>query len=195
MNKNTKTLTQYLHTSLSNTSSLKNHPFLTSQTTGDWKGFMDTIKWINSCTPPTPSKSEFNFELSQATAKHNSSILRKYNFNLSTAIEANPNSILSPGSELRPLSQLSLLLSHHKNFKHLKESITKGIDYPAKDLPEKLRKKELLNQLLRGNHKSALTKEASPVVDKLVKQDVELGFAIPITKECMIKLKGGELYP
>ena len=156
---------------------------------------MSNIRWILSNPVPAPSKSEFDFELSQAAANKNSILLQKYDFDLAKAIKANPDSIISPGSELRPLHQLELLLAHHPNFPRLKQSLLEGIDYPVEDLDEPTRKEELLAQLNRGNHKSALTKEAEPIVDKLVRQDVELGYAIPITKDCVKKMKGGELYP
>ena len=163
--------------------------------TGDWKGFMSNIKHILTSKVPTPHRSEFLFELSQKAAIHNSNLLEKYEFDMAKAIKANPNSIISPGSELRPIDQLSSILAHHPYFPLLKESLQTGIDYPAEDLPEETRVEELHAQLARGNHKSALTKEALPIVDKLVHQDANLGYAISITKDCMKKIKGGELYP
>ena len=104
--------------------------------TGDWKGFMSNIKHILTSKVPTPHRSEFLFELSQKAAIHNSNLLEKYEFDMAKAIKANPNSIISPGSELRPIDQLSSILAHHPYFPLLKESLQKGIDYPAEDLPE-----------------------------------------------------------
>lgn len=156
---------------------------------------MDTVSWIATTKTKPPRKSEFIFELSTHAAEHNSQILKKHNYNLDKAIEANPNSIISAGSELRPIEQLDALLSHHPNFPRLKANTIHGIDYPAEDLPEEMRKLELAKQIDRGNHKSALTTDAEPVVNKLMKEDAALGYSISITKDCLLQLKGAELYP
>ncbi|KAL7519319.1 hypothetical protein ACHAWF_000229 [Thalassiosira exigua] len=50
-------------------------------------------------------------------------------------------------------------------------------------------------QLERGNHKSSLTRDAKPTVNKLLHEEAKLGYGISTTKACMLKLKGGELYP
>lgn len=55
--------------------------------------------------------------------------------------------------------------------------------------------RDLKAQLERGNHKSALTPEAEPIVNKLFRQDAELGYLITISKECILKLKHAEVYP
>jgi hypothetical protein len=134
--------------------------------------------------------------MSQAAAEHNTKILSKYDYKLDEAIKANPNSIISPGSELRPNNQLNALLSHHPNYDRFIHNASNGIDYPADDLPESTRVKELKTQIDRGNHKSAfISKEARATVNKLFEEDINTGYAIPITKEGVLKLKGGELYP
>jgi hypothetical protein len=163
--------------------------------TGDWDGFFQAIRWITSAKVFTPARSEFRFELSQAAAKHNARALATHGYDLATAIRANPNSIISPGSELRPFAQLDLLLGHHKNYSRFKSNSTHGIDYPAPELPEATRKEELAAQIIRGNHKSAMTPEAAPIVEKAMHEEAALGYAIPITKSCLLKLKGAELYP
>ena len=157
---------------------------------------MTTITWISKAPSPIPKPSDFKFTLSQEAAKHNSQILEKHDYDLEKATKAYPNSIISPGSELRPLSHLELLIGHHPNFKRLEQNLTHGVDYPIDNLDEDTRQEELEKQIIRGNHKSALTsKQAKETVNKLVQQDIELGYAIPITKECVKKLKHGELYP
>ena len=156
---------------------------------------MQAVTWITNTVTPTPSKGPFLYEFSQLAAIHNSKILESFDYDLAKVITTHPNSISSPGSELRPIHHLKILIGNHPNFPHISKILTHGIDYPAEDLPEKTRIKELTNQLERGNHKSALTTEAKPIVDKLVKQDVTFGYALTITKDCITKLKHGELYP
>ena len=139
--------------------------------------------------------SGFKFEFSQKAARHNSNILMTHDYDLEKAISAFPGSTVTPGSELRPFLQLDQLLSHHPHFERFKTNSTVGIDYEITELSENERIKELRDQLERGNHKSALTKEAEPIVNKLMQEDVSLGYAIPITKDCLLKLKHAELYP
>ena len=156
---------------------------------------MAVVARIATTPCPTPTKSEFRFELSQSAATHNSAILAKYDFDLGKAIDANPGSIVSPGSELRPIAQLDQLFVHHPNYARFRSNSTTGIDYPADELDEETRMRDLKAQLERGNHKSALTPEAEPIVNKLFRQDAELGYLITISKECILKLKHAEVYP
>ena len=145
---------------------------------------MQTVKWVATASVITPSASEFQFTMSQAAAEHNTKILSKYDYKLDEAIKANPNSIISPGSELRPNNQLNALLSHHPNYDRFIHNASNGIDYPADDLPESTRVKELKTQIDRDNHKSAfISKEARATVNKLFEEDINTGYAIPITKE------------
>ena len=163
--------------------------------TGDWKQFTTIITRIATAPCPTPAHSEFRFELTQAAANHNSAVLAKYDFDLGKAIEANPHSIVSPGSELRPIHHLDQLFAHHPNYARFRSNSIDGIDYPADDIDDETRMRDLKAQLERGNHKSALTPDAEPIVDKLFKQDAELGYLITISKECILKLKHAEVYP
>ena len=164
-------------------------------TSGNWKAFLEVVQRVAKTPATTPNKSEFIFEFSQAAARNNSMIMRRHGYDLAKAIQAYPNTTISPGSELRTFDLLDTLLSHHPNFERFKENSTKGIDYDISELPEEERVKELIDQIERGNHKSALTQEAEPIVSKLMSEDVTLGYAIPITKRCLIKLKEAELYP
>ena len=99
------------------------------------------------------------------------------------------------GSELRPVSQLELLLHHHPDKRHILNSAINGVDYPLTDLPEEKRKELVEQKLQKGNHKSALTKEAIPIVSKLMEKDVNAAFAIIVTIDCLKKLNHCEVYP
>ena len=173
--------------------SLRNHH--PHRLAGDWNQFIAIVTKIASSQCPTPAHSEFRFELSQAAAKHNSAVLAKYDYDLGKAIEANPNSIVSPGSELRPVSQLDQLFVHHPNYPRFRSNSINGIDYPAGEIAEETRISDLKAQLERGNHKSALTPDAEPIVNKLFTQDAELGYLITISRDCILKLRHAEVYP
>ncbi|KAL9178371.1 LOW QUALITY PROTEIN: hypothetical protein ACHAXT_000018 [Thalassiosira profunda] len=161
----------------------------------DWDGFFAAIRWVASAPVDTPSRSEFQFELTQSAAEHNARAIAAHDHDFASAIEANPGSIISPGSELRPFSQLGLLLGHHRDYTRFFRNSTEGIDYPAHDLPEPTRLEELHAQIIRGNHKSAMTADVASTVEKEMRDEAARGYAIPITKDCLLKLKGAELYP
>ena len=74
--------------------------------------------------------------------------------------------------------------------------MTHGIDYPFKEeIDEAERRRMLEANIARGNHKSALKPEDRHHVTKLMRSDVELGYAIPVTIECVRNLKDAEVYP
>ena len=161
---------------------------------GDKEGFARLVSIIIDAETPTPTKSEFDFNFTVEAAQHNSRILEKYNFDLETAIEAQESTEQSMGSELRPVDQLSALFHHHPKVDPISEAATVGVDYPVDDLPEETRKELVANRLKKGNQKSALSKEAIPIVTNLLRDDVEHGYSIIVTPECLEKLKGCELY-
>jgi hypothetical protein len=110
-------------------------------------------------------------------------------------ISKNPGTIISFGSEIRPIEHLDQLLQHHLNYEHLRRNITHGVNYPIRELDEKTRHNEVQKQLSKGNHKSALIPEGRKHVDKLMHEDIKLGYGIPITTDCAAKLKHAEVYP
>ena len=83
---------------------------------------------------PVPGKSLFSFEFSLEAALKNSLIMKKFNYDIERAIEEQPNTIISYGSEVRPIHQLEVLLQHHPNFTRFKHNTIHGISYPIKDL-------------------------------------------------------------
>ena len=40
-----------------------------------------------------------------------------------------------------------------------------------------------------------MSEDAAPIIEKLVKEDVELAFSLPFTINCIRKLKHDEVYP
>ena len=128
-------------------------------------------------------------------ASNNASTLEAYGFDLETFIKHHPGSTISYGSELRPVAQLQPLLQHHPHFAHFEHNHTHGIDYPINGLSDEDCSAMLETSIERGNHKSALNDEHRPVVTKLMAQDVELGYGIPLTIDSIRKIKQAEVYP
>ena len=87
------------------------HEFLR---TGDMKGFFHAVKWIHGQTVEPPRASQFSFELNMEAAMKNALVLRKYDYDLKKAIEAQPGTTISYGSEIRPLVQLDVLLHNRQ---------------------------------------------------------------------------------
>ena len=160
---------------------------------GDYTGFLRNLLWVISQHIQTPSRGIFRFEYTLEAAQHN--IIRNHGNDLQNVISTNPGAIISFGSEIRPIEHLDQLLQHHPNYDHLQRNITRGVHYPIQDLDEQTRQDELQKQLTKGNHKSALIPEGRKHVDKLMHEDVKLGYGIPITTDCAAKLKHAEIYP
>jgi len=163
--------------------------------TGDWKGFYSTVEKIAHSPVPAPSSSSLKFEFTVDAAVHNSSLLEQAGYDLGKIIDQCPGSTISYGSELRPITQLEPLLHHHPTFQHFKSSHLNGIDYPIDEIDDAERKVILEATLERGNHKSSLSDEERPHVTKLMKQDVELGYGIPLSINCIRNIPGAEVYP
>ena len=86
--------------------------------------FIETIKNIINTTTSTLSKSPIMFDFSKVAMNHNSDILKSFNYDSHSLINAFPNSDLSCGKEFRPVDVLEPLLHRHPNWKHLKICLT-----------------------------------------------------------------------
>ena len=53
----------------------------------------------------------------------------------------------------------------------------------------------LEHSIKQGNHKSALSNKHRPTVTKLMTQDVELGYGVPLTLEALHKMKQAKVVP
>jgi hypothetical protein len=158
---------------------------------GDYKQFMRTVEALAQMPTPTPSKSDFQFDFTEEAAIHNSKLI-----DFTKAIQNQTKfTTLSMGSELHPIAQLDSLLSHHPNYKQFRHNTINGIDYPTPDLDEETRIKDLMEQIKRGNHKSALEPEALEHISKAMKSDVQLSYLLPRSIDFIKRLKDAEVYP
>jgi len=163
--------------------------------TGNWHQFYTQVETIARSAVPAPTASPIEFEYTIDAATNNSNLLAEVGYDLGKFINQHPGSTMSYGSELRPLDQIGPLLTHHPSFERFKRNHAHGIDYPLEPLAEEERIAMLQNTIERGNHKSALSEEERPHVTKLMVQDVELGYGIPLTVESITKIPGAEVYP
>ncbi|KAL7540306.1 hypothetical protein ACHAWF_006646 [Thalassiosira exigua] len=98
------------------------------------------------------------------------------------------------GSELRPPNQLDILFRHHPNHGSILAIATEGAEYPYQPLSASDRKRLTLEQIESGNQQSIQTNEATPLVTKLIMDDVSKGYAIIVSTDCLTKLKDAEVY-
>ncbi|EJK63087.1 hypothetical protein THAOC_16276, partial [Thalassiosira oceanica] len=162
----------------------------------DRAGFFETVKQVAATEVPAPKASPFRFEFSAEAADHNTTILERYDFDLAKVIDDSPGSHNSYGSELRPPWQLEPLLRHHPSWQEFHDDMVYGIQYPfEKQIDEETRQSQLKANMDRGNHKSALKEDERQHVTKLMRTDVENGYAVPITAEGVRRLKDAEVYP
>ena len=158
-------------------------------------GFLKAVEWVNSQSVAPPRTSLFSFEFNEEAALKNSLILKKHDYDLEKAINSQPGTTVTYGSEIRPFEQLDVLLHNHKNYLRFRENSINGISYPITELDENTRINMVESQAKKGNHKSTDTKEAKVLVTKAMETDVKRGFGIIMTKQCAMKIKGAEIYP
>jgi hypothetical protein len=82
------------------------------------------------------------------------------------------------GSEFKDKDDLEKLLSSHPHWEKLKQILTHGASFPLSPMNEIQRNTDLEFHKNRGNHKSAL--KNAEILDKIIKEDVERGFALPL---------------
>ena len=99
------------------------------------------MKWIHEQKVEPPKKSLFSFELNKEAALKNSLVLKKFDYDLKKAIEAQPETIISYGSEIRPFTQLDVLLHNHRYYSRFRANTLNGISYPIDDIDEETRKR------------------------------------------------------
>ncbi len=146
----------------------------------DW--FLNELQRIASATVPTPDQATIRFEVSANAAAYNTDLLRLVDYSIPDLLESQRGTTVSFGSEFRPVNQLRGLLSKHPGFGELEQVLTYGMDYRyLEELSDDERLDEMLANLQRGNHKSA--QDESAQVAKLLKKDVDHGFAWIIPKE------------
>ena len=136
----------------------------------------------------------YTFECSRKAAKTNHKILKKNIYNFESTIGKFPNSIISPGSEFRPIEKLKPLLESHEDWNLFKAIITEGADYPFTE--DSLSEEDLrIETIEKGHHKSAEITEHKRILIDAYEQEVTRGWQIPVTVESLSKLKGAMMIP
>ena len=154
----------------------------------------DLIHELSTKTYPPFQNPPFDFSLNKNAAKHNSSILAQYDYNLENTLAAvSPGTQLEFGSEFRPVSDLQPILKHHPLWKRVKAILTQGCTVLLTPMDDKTEKEDMTLGLERGNHKGALNQPKELIT--LVQKDVTHGYALPVEKEAASKIEGGAWAP
>ncbi len=103
-----------------------------------------------------------SFEFTEEGKEHNLAILRKYNFDLGKALEAQQSSPLSYGKEFKPPIVLEQVFSLHPLWQRMKSVLTNGSKWPLTEISKDDRAKDMQEALTFGNHKGASLKPDGP---------------------------------
>jgi len=149
------------------------------------------------CKTPSPpaKKPDVCFDTSPESLAINEVLVQAADNDLEKLLAAQSHTTLHPGNEFRPVEQLGAILGKHENFPSFLDVITRGMSFHFhhSELSESERMEELLGILERGNHKSA--SENKEKVAKLLAKDVKHGFALPIPRSAVSRLKGALAQP
>jgi hypothetical protein len=128
-----------------------------------------------------------------AAATQNWKLLQEKGGSLSRLLLEQPFSVLSPGSEFRPVPDLAELLSSHPLWPRWKEVLTHGASYPLEPYSNEEMALDLTDQLARGNHKSA--NNCLDVLTTLNSVDVEHGYSFCLPVQALAQIPGAAVAP
>ena len=137
-------------------------------------------------------KPRFRFDISEEAAAHNWKIFESYDLSLDEILK-NDNSIMRPGSEMKRTSELDKLFYLHPRWKYLRNRLVNGVDFYTKELRDEVRLADLRAAFIRGNHKSAKTKNC--VLEKFMSKEIKKGWNIILPVDTYGKIPGLVLNP
>lgn len=140
-----------------------------------------------------PDPPLFMFELTEEAANKNFCVLKRFEMNLETAIDAQQNSPVGYGSEFRPIHILKPLLQHHPYWNHIQRLLSKGSDWPLSPIDEQQRQVDLKEAIAFGNHKGAETNTS--LLTTLIEDDVTHGHLLPLPLGKIHRIPGAIISP
>jgi hypothetical protein len=105
-------------------------------------------------------------------------ILKKYDFDLEKAINAQKLSPLGYESEFRLPQTLRRIFKHHPLWERMDRLLIEGSKWPLTELSKSDRISDLTNALQFGNHKGASQKP--DLLKKLISDDIRYGYELVI---------------
>ena len=126
------------------------------------------------------------FEYSEAAAQHNFDVLKQHDFDLEKIMKSDPHSPLRPGSEFRPVPILDPIFASHPMWPKARSTMLHGAHYFLTPLDDELRKKDLEEAILFGNHKSAI--KHGPATMAALQKEVTKGWQLPIPMKNLLEI-------
>jgi hypothetical protein len=155
---------------------------------------LEAIKSVYNTHTPTPTAPPVRFRTDAKSVSYNDDLLASHDYNMESLIRLATGSTMDPSSEFRPVDQLGGIFSEHPNYKFVRNMVKEGMDYVfLTELDEDQRIHEMEANLTRGNHKSVTDHQDHLV--RLLDRDADYGFAMPIPKRSVHKLKGSMVQP
>jgi hypothetical protein len=111
------------------------------------------------------------------------------------ATQSPTNTIVSYGSEFRPVTLLEPLLHRHHNWPLMRDIVTNGVRYPLRPIADDVRKADITAMLHRGNHQSTVLPENKAALTKAINKEVLHQWAIPIEPSCILAIPGASVTP
>jgi len=122
-----------------------------------WTAPATLLVSILALTAPATLWPEFSLSWTDVAAQKNLEILRAYAMNLAAALQAQPFSSLSLGSEFYPANILEPLCGlHHCGLARVKQWLQTGVNYPLKPISEDDWLVDLHAKFEKGNHQLAM---------------------------------------
>ena len=157
---------------------------------------VDNLRELCERNEKAPMMHEFKFDNIEKAVRHNTKILKKYEYDFKKVVQNHKDTVLNPGSEFRPTKALKGIWQHREDWLKIKKILKSGCKYPmGPDVPEETRITDLRQMAERGNHKSAIKEpNASELKEKIAKEVVQ-GFLIPFEVRAITKIKNLSITP
>jgi hypothetical protein len=121
-------------------------------------------------------------------------LLASHDYDMGALVRSAAGSTMDPSSEFRPVEQLDGIFSDHPNYGLVRNMVERGMDYMfTTELGEGQRIHEMEANMARGKHKLASDHQDHLV--RLLDRYVKYGFAMPVPKLSVHKLKGAMVQP
>ena len=133
-------------------------------------------------------ESPCQFIASDQAANHNLKILKDNDFNLEKICQRGSRSVMTFGSEYKPVAELKKLFGKHPRWNKFHDILTFGVNFDLEYMDEDLRLKDLNAAYERGIHKSA--KKNEHYLSKDMTKEIEQGWSLILPENCYKDIPG-----
>ena len=138
-------------------------------------------------------KPGLSFEVTNEAAATNYHKLQEVGFSLDKLVNGGEKSVLTLGSEFKPVRELEKLLGRHPRWAAMKKILQEGADFPVDAISEADRIKDLVGRLQRGNHKSA--QKHGEFLSEALRKEILKGWLLPLPASEALTIPELEMAP